>query len=58
METLKFHGRNILDGLEQRSEGSSISRVNSSEVKQSSERIQRYHFSVTYVMEVIFSDLY
>ena len=36
----------------------SISRVNSSEVKQRGERSQRYHFSATYVMEAIFSDLY
>ena len=52
METLKFWE-------EQRSEGSSaISPINSSEVKQCSERSLKYHFSVTYVMEVIFSDLY
>ena len=36
----------------------SISRVNSSEVKQRGERSQRYHFSATYVMEAIFSGLY
>ena len=46
METLKFLGKNYLvdKGCEQCSEGSAISRVSSSEVKQYSERNQRYHF--------------
>ena len=53
IETLKFLERKILYGHEQRSECGAIPQVNRSEVKQRSERSQRFHFSVTYVKEVI-----
>ena len=47
METLKFLGKNYLtdNGQEQRSEGSVISKVSSSEVKQCSGRSQRFPFT-------------
>ena len=47
METLTFLGKNHLvdKRSEQRSEGSAISRVCSSEVKQCSERSRRFHFN-------------
>ena len=47
METLKYLGENYLvnNRYERRSEGSVISRVSSSEVKQCRERSQRFHFN-------------
>ena len=54
METLKFLGKNYLVDKREgwRSEGSAISRVCSSEVKQCSERSQRFHFNSSEIKTV------
>ena len=54
METLKLLGKNYLVDKREgwRSEGSAISRVCSSDVKQCSERSQRFHFNSSEIKTV------